>query len=402
MFFTWANFAQKPLNYTKCFISDTLSQEECKASRNKIKTNLNHCSGIIGCFGKMRENGQYSVNEGRPSVTTIIATDCARVLETRIVMHLHEYIMKLALARTGGLSYKEVCLMYSRLPVIYTNILGTTKNYIQIYKNMIQRESLISIDKLKLIRAGNEKGTVGILLDADDMPFNKHGLRPDIIVNPNAIPSRMTTAQLVECMIGKAAALLGRDADGTPFEDYDLKNIEDILKRLGYSEDGKEVLYNGMTGEAMKVKIFFGPTYYQRLKHLVSDKIHSRALGPKTSLTRQASEGRSRDGGLRLGEMEKDALIAHGLSKFLKEKLLDNSDAYVCYVCDICGLFAQRIKTRDTKHYPLETDIYKCIGCQNTNKISKVRIPYAFKLCIHELMALGIAPRIRCKKEEFN
>ena len=163
-------------------------------------------------------------------------------------------------------------------------------------------ESLISIDVIKLIRAGNEKGTVGILLDANDMPFNKFGLRPDIIVNPNAIPTRMTTAQLVECLVGKAAASLGYDADGTPFEDYDLTKVEKILESLGYQPDGKEVLYNGMTGEAIKVKIFFGPTYYQRLKHLVADKVHSRGTGPKTSLTRQASEGRSRDGGLRLGK----------------------------------------------------------------------------------------------------
>jgi DNA-directed RNA polymerase II subunit RPB2 len=134
------------------------------------------------------------------------------------------------------------------------------------------------------------------------MPFTKHGLRPDIIMNPNAIPSRMTTGQLIECLVGKAASLLGYDADGTPFEDYDLSKVEKILESLGYEPDGKETLYNGMTGEAMKVKIFFGPTYYQRLKHLVADKAHSRALGPKTSLTRQASEGRARDGGLRLGK----------------------------------------------------------------------------------------------------
>jgi DNA-directed RNA polymerase II subunit RPB2 len=233
------------------------------------------------------------------------------------------------------------------------------------------------------------------------MPFTKHGLKPDIIVNPNAIPSRMTIGQLVECLVGKAAVLQGKDADGTPFEDYDLKEVEKILVSLGYEPDGKEELYNGMTGEKMKVKIFFGPTYYQRLKHLVQDKIHSRSRGPKCNLTQQAPEGRSRDGGLRIGEMERDALIAHGLSKLLKEKLLDNSDAYITYVCDKCGLFAQRFERPDNKAYAQKNDTYYCAGCKNINEISKIRIPYAFKLFLQELMALTIAPRIKCKKNNY-
>jgi hypothetical protein len=587
-------------------------------------------------------------------------------------------------------------------------------------------------------------------MDANEMPFTKNGMRPDIIVNPNAIPSRMTIGQLTECLVGKAAISLGFDCDGTPFEDYDLSKVEKILESQGYQFDGKEEMFNGMTGEKMKVKIFIGPTYYQRLKHLVADKIHclsedhevltengwkffkdiqkgekvatldddelvyeaptkllyyqnykgemykietqqvslnvttnhrmwvakekrnridnkfhhelaedligkhrrykkdaewncpdyqftltgvkndnhtksqdksvdmnawltffgvwiaegwtvenkygieiavnkqrvkdalypaldklgynynvsneklrmnnrqlheymsqfslgapnkflpkwvwqlsktqcivlfesmilgdgsyhgntsryytsskkladdcmrlalhcgwstnafihhkegnettmkdgriihsnydlyrlgvnktkntpavnhahtkeqsitkeeiydfegpvfclevpsevfyvrrngipvwtgnSRSTGPKTSLTRQAPEGRSRDGGLRLGEMERDALIAHGLAKFLKEKLLDNSDAYVCFVCDKCGLFAQRFVRSENKAYVSENDTYHCPACKNINDISKVRIPYAFKLFLQELMALNIAPIIRCKKEIY-
>jgi DNA-directed RNA polymerase II subunit RPB2 len=243
-----------------------------------------------------------------------------------------------------------------------------------------------------------QKGTVGILMDEINMPYNKQGLKPDIIVNPNAIPSRMTCGQLVECLVGKAAALQGKDADGTPFEDYDFKSVEDALEKLGYERSGNEYLINGMTGEKMLVQYFFGPTYYQRLKHLVHDKIHSRARGPKTSLTHQAPEGRARDGGLRLGEMEKDCLITHGLSKFLKEKLLDNSDAYITYVCDKCGLFAQRFERPENKAYATEEDTYYCPSCENSYAISKVRIPYAFKLFLQELMALNIASRIRCKQ----
>lgn len=247
-----------------------------------------------------------------------------------------------------------------------------------------------------------QKGTIGILLDGVDMPFNKYGVKPDIIVNPNAIPSRMTIGQLVECLVGKTAALQGMDADGTAFEEHDIESVKNKLKQLGYNENGYEYLYNGMTGEKMKVQIFFGPTFYQRLKHLVEDKIHSRSRGPKTSLTRQAPEGRSRDGGLRLGEMERDALLGHGVAKFLKEKMLDNSDDYYAYVCDKCGIFAQRFERKENKTYSTIDDVYCCQSCQNYTDISKVRIPYAFKLFVQELMSMCIVPRIRCKKTIYN
>jgi DNA-directed RNA polymerase II subunit RPB2 len=247
-----------------------------------------------------------------------------------------------------------------------------------------------------------QKGTIGILLDEIDMPFNSQGLKPDIILSPNAIPSRMSIGQLAECLTGKAAILQGKDADGTSFEDYDFVSVEDTLEKLGFERKGKEYLTNGMTGEKMLVQYFFGPTYYQRLKHLVHDKIHSRARGPKTLLTRQAPEGRARDGGLRIGEMERDALITHGMSKFLKEKLLDNSDAYITYICDECGLFAQRCDNPRNESYQQDSDTYHCPACENFNNISKIKIPYAFKLLVQELMALHIAPRIRCAKEMYN
>jgi hypothetical protein len=243
-----------------------------------------------------------------------------------------------------------------------------------------------------------QKGTCGIKLAGIDMPYNKFGIRPDIILNPNAIPSRQTIGQLLESLVGKVAALDGFEGDGTAFEDYDLEKIENRLKECGYDPKGYEELYNGMTGEKLKIKIFFGPTFYQRLKHLVEDKIHGRARGPRTLLTRQPLEGRSRDGGLRLGEMERDALIAHGISKFLHEKTMYNSDAYATYICDICGLFAQRAPRNENKTEPSLTDIYMCPNCNNVNKISKIMIPYAFKLLLQELMSMSVAPRIRTKK----
>jgi len=246
-----------------------------------------------------------------------------------------------------------------------------------------------------------QKGTGGLILPAIDMPYNKNGIRPDIILNPNAIPSRQTIGQLLETVIGKVSALEFVEGDGTPFEDLNMELIETKLKEHGYDSHGYEELYNGMTGEKIKVKIFFGPTYYQRLKHMVQDKLHSRPRGPRTLLTRQPPEGRIRDGGLRLGEMERDALIGHGIAKFLHEKTMYDSDAYATYICDICGLFAQRAIRKNIKKEPSPQDIYYCTYCNNSNYISKIMIPYAFKLLMQELMAMNIAPRIRTKRIEF-
>jgi hypothetical protein len=212
-----------------------------------------------------------------------------------------------------------------------------------------------------------QKGTIGITLNATDMPFTKDGISPDIIVNPNAIPSRMTMGQLIECLVGKVSALEGHETDGTPYNDIDYEDIKNRLEKFGYERNGYEYLYNGMTGKKMKTQIFIGPTYYQRLKHMVSDKIHSRSRGPRTLLTRQPPEGRSREGGLRFGEMERDVMLAHGLSRFLKERLLETSDIYSTYVCDECGLFAQRMLRKDNKPYETKKDIYYCPACRNMN-----------------------------------
>lgn len=243
-----------------------------------------------------------------------------------------------------------------------------------------------------------QKGTIGLTLHQSDMPFTKEGMYPDIIMNANAIPSRMTIGQLVEALVGKVAAVKGMLADGTPFNDIDVEQVKTELEKLGYEKNATEYLYNGMTGQRIKIPIFIGPTYYQRLKHLVSDKIHSRSRGPITMLTHQPPEGRSKDGGLRFGEMERDSIISHGMSKFLKERLLDTSDAYSTYVCDVCGLFAQRMIKKENKMYPTDSDVYYCNACKNKSRISKIIIPYAFKLLIQELMSMNIASRIRTKQ----
>ncbi|ELA46495.1 hypothetical protein VCUG_02039 [Vavraia culicis subsp. floridensis] len=225
-----------------------------------------------------------------------------------------------------------------------------------------------------------QKGTIGITLRAEDMPFTSEGIIPDIIINPHCIPSRMTIGHLIECLLGKVSALAGEEGDGTPFSDVTVEAISEQLKDFGYEHRGLETMYNGMTGRKLDAQIFIGPTYYQRLKHMVQDKVHARAHGPLQVLTRQPAEGRSRDGGLRFGEMERDCIISHGTSLFLRERLFEVSDFFSLIVCEQCGLFC------------LEDG---CKGCGNKTKLAIVEMPYAFKLLLQELMGMNIAPRLR-------
>jgi DNA-directed RNA polymerase II subunit RPB2 len=232
-----------------------------------------------------------------------------------------------------------------------------------------------------------QKGTMGISYPQADMPFTKDGLVPDLIMNPHAIPTRMTIGQLLECLLGKVSVLNGHESDASAFVGTQVEDVSAILKKYyHYDHLGDEVLYNGMTGEQLKVKIFMGPIYYQRLKHMVEDKIHSRSTGPLQILTRQPAEGRSREGGLRLGEMERDCLLAHGTAQFVKERLFDMSDKFRVYVCKSCGMFV-------TAGNPFK-NIYYCKTCDNSTNIAEVHLPYAYKLLTQELMSLSIVPKV--------
>ena len=230
-----------------------------------------------------------------------------------------------------------------------------------------------------------QKGTIGNIINEEDMPFTAEGVKPDIIINPHAIPSRMTIGQLKETLLGKVLVQLGLFGDGTSFEELKIENICKELQKNGYESNGNEVLYNGLTGEQIDSNIFIGPAFYQRLKHMVNDKQHSRSIGPMVNLTRQPAEGRSRDGGLRFGEMERDAMIAHGASRFTKGRLYDASDAFKVNICKKCGLIAA---------YNDKTHIHYCKTCENRTDFNLVHIPYSCKLLFQELISMNIAPRI--------
>ena len=236
-----------------------------------------------------------------------------------------------------------------------------------------------------------QKGTVGNIVPECDMPFTKDGLRPDIIINPHAIPSRMTIAQLKETLLGKVLLELGMFGDATSFGDLDVKTIAQELQRVGYESYGNEIMYNGLTGEQLEMSTFIGPVFYQRLKHMVNDKQHSRAIGPMVNLTRQPAEGRSRDGGFRVGEMERDVMLAHGASRFCRERLYDVSDKYSIHVCKKCGMMAS-FNAGKTKG--LDFTIHLCRTCGNKTDFARVEVPYAFKLMAQELQTINVATRI--------
>lgn len=231
-----------------------------------------------------------------------------------------------------------------------------------------------------------QKGTIGNIIPEADMPFTKSGLRPDIIINPHCIPSRMTLAQLKETLLCKVLMELGMFGDGTAFGDLDIKeHICKIVQDAGFESYGNEVMYSGLTGEQLESNIFIGPCFYQRLKHMVNDKVHSRATGPMVILNRQPTEGRSKNGGLRLGEMEQNCLTSGGYSAFLRERFYDASDKFSSYVCRKCGLIAA---------YNDKYNIHLCNTCENKSDFSYVEIPYAFKLMSQELQTINVSMRL--------
>ena len=257
-----------------------------------------------------------------------------------------------------------------------------------------------------------QKGVIGFVMPGKDMPYTKEGIVPDMIINPHCFPSRMTIGQFLESLGGKLSTSLGFCLNGTPFEEQNIQDLGDILQeKCGYDRKGTEILYNGRSGKQLESEIFIGPTYYQRLKQMVQDKINSRAPGAINYLTRQPPAGRAAGGGLRLGEMERDAVISHGIANFLKETTMDRSDGHTCYVSDHSGEIAAvnpknniflcpntdgPLKFEGNSSYNIKLEVQE----KKSHSFSKVHIPYSVKLLIQECQAIGVNLRIITDKKK--
>ena len=235
-----------------------------------------------------------------------------------------------------------------------------------------------------------QKGVLGILAKAEDLPYTAEGMSPDVLINPHAFPSRMTVGMMMESICGKAASFRGKRFDGSAFVGEKMDEVKQVMDAHNFKYSGKEIMYDGRTGKAFPVEVFIGVVYYQKLHHMVADKIHARARGQVQMLTKQPTEGRARGGGLRFGEMERDCLIAYGASMILKDRLLDESDKSDVYVCERCGLVA---------YHDVKQRKYVCRVCGDKAKVSSVSVAYAFKLLLQEMQSLNVAPRLLIKEK---
>ena len=297
----------------------------------------------------------------------------------RFLSSLDEYNLSLSIRRESS-----VALKHGEQGIVDLVLISENKEGSKLIQVRVRDQKIPEIGDKFTSRHG-QKGVIGLVIPQSDVPFTASGITPDLIFSPHGIPSRMTISHLIELIAGKTGSLSGRYIDGTTFNSEPQDALRKELLSLGFRENGTETMYNPRTGKQMKAKIYIGSMYYLRLKHMVSNKIHSRALGPVQLLTRQPTEGRAKEGGLRLGEMEKDTFIAHGASLLLKERF--DSDKTIVPVCEKCGLTAIYDEYKNHHYCPICGD----------SEINNIEISYAFKLILDEFKSLGIYPKMLLK-----
>tara|TARA_Y100000816_G_C26098466_1_gene581719 strand:+ start:19 stop:2106 length:2088 start_codon:yes stop_codon:yes gene_type:complete len=320
----------------------------------------------------------------------------------------------------GGLSYNKetpellkdisICPKKGQKGYVDKSFITIAEKGFRVSKVKIREERIPALGDKMASRAG-QKGTLGLIIPEEDMPYTENGLKPDLIINPHAIPSRMTIGQLIEVLLGKACIEQGLYGDCTAFENTNTETESKIdiygklLQEFNYESTGYELMYDGISGEQLESKIFIGPTYYMRLKHMVKDKINYRSDGPRNTLTRQTVQGRANDGGLRIGEMERDGIMAHGMSLFLKDSFMIRGDKYFLAVCNNSGGIAIYNSRENQFYSPLidgKVDFDEPINEKSKISVvskygldfSIIKIPYCMKLLIHELQTMNISIKL--------
>ena len=373
---------------------EKVMNSEGKVETEKIFTNIENATDIIGTKPDYEYNhlDQYGiVREGTEVHDKMVLIGMSSIVDP-----------KLSIRKDNSKVPKK-----GQLGIVDKTFITEGEEGQRIAKVRVREMRLPAIGDKMASRAG-QKGTIGLVIPESDMPFTRDGIIPDIIVNPHAIPSRMTVGHLVECITGKACAYIGCFGDSTAFNNDGTKigQFGRTLVNNGFHSSGNDILYNGMTGEQMESEIFFGINYYMRLKHMVKDKINYRAKGPRTALTRQTVSGRANDGGLRIGEMERDGIISHGATNFLTESMMERGDKYYMSVCNKTGMVAIYNPSKNLFLSPMVDGPIKFVGsiAENNLKVENITkhgrsfsivcIPYTLKLLIQELQCANVALRI--------
>ena len=356
-----------------CSAPDPSGFPDGKSDKRYLKYMAIDKDGIC-CVGEPLESGSYMVNKESPMDTSMSMGGAEFGLQGSVAMSQIQY-------KPTGMTYR------GGAPVYVDKVLITSNENEQFLVKVCVRQTRRPEVGDKFASRHGQKGVCGLIVRQEDLPFNEFGHPPDLIMNPHGFPSRMTVGKLIELLVGKAGTYEGRQAYGSAFgEEHGSADTAEsgaqALIRNGLNYTGKDVLYSGTTGEPLDAYIFSGPVFYQKLKHMVIDKAHARARGPRAVLTRQPTEGRSRDGGLRLGEMERDCLIAYGASNLIMERLMHSSDAFSANVCMSCGLLQYQ---------------NWCQYCRSGEKVCDIRLPYACKLLFQELQSMNVLPRLRLK-----